>query len=342
MKAQLLSIALITAAFTALGQTQPPLPDQAGIIYISPANANGEDPITITFVPAQSCEAGTGASLVGAAAIHLHAGGMDDQYNWRFPHDWDASGNTDATQLTSNGDGSSFLRQSALANLLRISVEQGSNSDEAVVLFYESGLAGRDAYDADNLAGSGLDISTSAAGMVLATNVMPELSARYEVPVIVRVPNGNQVAMRFTNLESFDPGTRIYVRDAFAGTFTEVTAANNTVIFSMGQNPAAQNGRFTLVFSPATITKTETFTAQPSLDIWPNPTAGGQSIHVGLSHFTGAAEIQLVDAKGRILVRRKVEASANISIETQSLPSGIYLIKAIGQGATLQQRVVIQ
>ena len=106
MKAKLLSAVLIAAAFTALGQTQPPLPDQAGIIYISPANANGEDPITITFVPALSCEAGTGASLVGAAAIHLHAGGMDDQYNWRFPHDWDASGNTDATQLTSNGDGS--------------------------------------------------------------------------------------------------------------------------------------------------------------------------------------------------------------------------------------------
>ncbi len=242
----------------------------------------------------------------------------------------------------SSANGSSFLRQSALANLLRISVEQGSYADEAVVLFYEAGLAGRDAYDADNLAGSGLDISTSAAGMVLATNVMPELSARYEVPVIVRVPNGNQVTMRFANLESFDPGTRIYVRDAFAGTFTEVTATNNTVIFSMGQNPAAQNGRFTLVFSPATITKTETFTAQPSLDIWPNPTVGGQSIQVSLSHFTGAAEIQLVDAKGRILVRRKVESSVNTCIETQSLSSGIYLIKAIGQGATLQQRVVIQ
>ena len=138
-----------------------------------------------------------------------------------------------------SANGNSFFR-TASDNTLTIRFTQGTSADEAAVAFLPIGLVGRDQYDADNMAAPTVDVSTRpVAGLNLAINVMPELTARYEVPVSFTVPAIGAVTISFDGLESFPADARVYLRDAYLGTTTELSATS-TVTANVTSDAATQ------------------------------------------------------------------------------------------------------
>ena len=238
-----------------------------------------------------------------------------------------------------------FFR-SAGDNTLTVRFTQGANTDEAAVAFLPIGLLGRDQFDADNMASPTVDVSTHpVAGLNLAINVMPELTARYEVPVSFVVPATGTVTLSFDGIESFPVDARIYLRDAYLSTTTELSATS-TVIVNVTSDAATQGtGRFTLIFAPNSVTAVKEAAMPTQLHVWPNPSKASSRLNVSLTRMAGQqVTLTLTDLAGKAVLTTStiLDAEATATIETGALPAGIYTLKATAAGQAAQQRVVVQ
>ncbi|MEJ1930332.1 T9SS type A sorting domain-containing protein [Nostoc sp. NIES-2111] len=247
----------------------------------------------------------------------------------------------------SNANATSFLRDGQLANMLKMKVTQGNNWDETAVLFYAGGAVGRDQFDADNMGGSSVDVSTKpVTGLDLAINIMPELNGRYEVPVTFTTSGTGTTTVSFTGVETFDANYNVYLRDNFLGTLTDLNTTQSIDI-QVTSNPASSgNSRFTLVFAPSSVTGVhETVSKAASMDVWPNPASGAAKLNVSLNHFSGdAATVILTDVTGKVVLTQSVslKGDATASFDISALPAGVYSLKAQGTAQTLQERVVVR
>lgn len=247
----------------------------------------------------------------------------------------------------SNANATSFLRDGQLPNMLKMKVAQGNDWDETALLFYPGGAVGRDQFDADNLGGSAVDVSTKpTSGLNLAINIMPELNARYEVPVSFTTAGTGRTTLSFTGLETFDSNYGVYLRDNFLGTLTDLNSTS-TLDIQVTSNPASSgSSRFTLVFSPNSVTGIhETIAKTATMSIWPNPASANAKLNVSLNHFGGnTATVMLTDVTGKVVRMQSVSLSgdATASFDISALPAGVYTLKAQGVAQTLQDRVVVR
>ena len=241
-------------------------------------------------------------------------------------------------------NGTTFVRTGDLDNLLNVRITQGTNFDEASVLFYNDGAIGRDRFDADNLGGSAVDVSmVPVAGLELAINIMPRFDTRFEIPLNLTVSTTGVANATFTGMGSFTAGARIYLRDNFLGTLTDITTTSS-VDFTVTSNPASSgSSRFALVFVPNAVTSAnEVVNTTATMNVWPNPSNGTSKLSVGLTHFSGStAKLMLVDMTGKVILTQTINTTGG-EVSIKDLQAGVYMLKAQGANQTLQQRVVIQ
>ena len=241
--------------------------------------------------------------------------------------------------------GTGYLRQGVDANVLHMFLENGTNSDEALVAFRDDATAGFDGeFDANKLAGTFLNVSTMpVAGLNLAANAMPGLTATQIIPVRTDVASAGNYTLRFTGIETFDAGTVVYLRDNFLNTLTDLSQAQSYA-FSVTSNPGTIANRFTLVAGPASVTATAAKIAQTALRAYPNPSKG--SFTVSASGLKGtSASISLIGADGRVAYVTSAALTGNGTVEVSvkaSLAAGVYTLRLVATGQVITEKLVVE
>lgn len=258
------------------------------------------------------------------------------------------AGNLNFRETHKTQQTNTFLRDVFPANTLRLTLSNGTNTDQSVVAFRVFGSNGRDQYDADKLNGNYLNVSTMPEPTLnLVANVMGELVSQTEIPVRVgTTATGTQsMTLSFEGIESFDAGSTLYLRDNYLNTLTDL---NQTQVYSfqITNDPATfGDSRFVLVTAPQNVTVVKT-KVQPAISVWPNPAEGASKLNVRLSNLgNGNAVVTMTDALGREVARTSAalsEGTLETSFNIESLPAGVYMLRARSGSATIVKEVVVR
>ncbi len=120
---------------------------------------------------------------------------------------------TEATKA--GGTQTSFFRQGAPSNLLRVTLRSGSQRDETVVYFQEGATEGFDgAFDAYKLNNSTLNLSTLADTVRMAINGLPLLGCGTTVQLNLSEVGAGGYSLNFSDFESFTDDVAIQLFDA--------------------------------------------------------------------------------------------------------------------------------
>ncbi len=242
------------------------------------------------------------------------------------------------------GNPSTFLRTADPAGTLRFTFEQGQSKDEAAILFMDGASQGQDAYDAANLAGESL--VDGASGQNLAINVLPALKQREVIPMGFKASAG-QAQVRFEGISTFPTTARVYLRDLYLGTVTEVIEGS-VYSFTVSGDPASKgNARFELVFEPEAGSAKVKAAATPTLSAWPVPASSKAGVlNVRVAQLgQGKGIITLTDVAGRQVsnLTATLEQSGSIhELDIKGLPAGVYTLKVSGSEASLTRQIVVE
>ena len=263
-----------------------------------------------------------------------------------------APGTPGAVNLTNANRVTSFGAQPAFGRGLQDTRPQlhlqlaGAGLHDDAFLYLETGATtGLDAYfDATKLANpSGLDLASLAGNEALVINGLAPLTTTDVVaPLVLRVPQAGSFAFEVANLDNFGTAT-VYLRDALTGT-QQVLTAGTRYAFTLA-TATAGNGRFSVVFRPATVTATATSLSPGTVSVYPNPAQS--SFTLLLPPLAGQHEVHatLLNALGQVMLTRTIgltAAGATASFDTHLLATGVYTLRLQAENQVMSSRVVIK
>lgn len=197
---------------------------------------------------------------------------------------------TAAEDVKVPGIQTTFFREEAPANLLRIAMVKGAIADDAVVHFRPDATNDFDPHaDAWKMKNTSFNLSLLANTNKLAINSMADFKCTTSVNLMIEGAVPGDYRLDFSSMESFTKPTTITLVDQFASDTTDVNLHDHYA-FTVTADPASQGGkRFTLYFKApldsVSITQSgSTFTSsyaegnQWYLDGQPIPGATTQSI----------------------------------------------------------------
>ncbi len=152
------------------------------------------------------------------------------------------------------GQQTTFLKEAALTDLLRITMVKGTLRDETVIHFRNDAAAGYDAEtDSRKFGNSTFNLSSIlSTGEVLAINSSPFTCAQ---PVKLNIANAaaGTYVLEFSEMETFNSEVDITLVDNFLNKTIEITATNQYT-FDVTSSPASfGSNRFSISFSEKTI-----------------------------------------------------------------------------------------
>jgi hypothetical protein len=231
---------------------------------------------------------------------------------------------------------SSLMRTASQANLVKFRLIQGTKWDEASVLFYDGADNADDQFDADNLAGSALDLSTTnSAGRGLAINIMATLAGQHIIPITANTPAIGNTTLSFEDLSGFDAAYELILIDLATNTQTDLRL-NPTVQFV--QTTTQSPNRFRLLVRPTITGLSNHVNGQLSLSLWPNPADNGNNITLTLNNFStignNQAIVRLIDVLGKVVMTQSINLNefgmAQLALPN-TLNTGIYTLNVGGQ-----------
>jgi len=216
--------------------------------------------------------------------VETHAGGTFDFTNNERTH-------------------SNIAFREAMANILNVKVEGGMQGyqDEIVVRFDEEATSGYDInleaefWDSQNPDATSLR-SLADGNIHLAINVLP-LESLYNgdmlsVPLIFTCGYSTEYSLSFTDLESFDTGTEIWLEDKLTG--GDWISINNQPEYIFNASPEDANDRFVLhFFGPTGTDELE----GPTIDLY----SFGQYAYVRNNTEETIQEIRIYSLSGALM-----------------------------------------
>lgn len=152
--------------------------------------------------------------------------------------------------VKASGTQTTFFRKASLENILRITMVQGSASDETVIHFREDATVGFDKNaDARKMLNAGFNLSSRINdGSLLVINSMPMLNCNASVKLSIDKVVSGTYQLNFKDIVTFTNGAIITLKDNFLNkTVTVVEGLSHT--FSVTSNLASHGyGRFELQF----------------------------------------------------------------------------------------------
>lgn len=163
-----------------------------------------------------------------------------------------------------------------------------------------------------------LTITGTAAGMV-RVYTSPDCAAGPFTSVKCQAAANNNLNVGPVNLTGLTVGTRYYV--AVSGYGSSDTA-----------------GSFTILSLP-TATRAQADT--DALLVYPNPSSTGQ-LTLRLSGLSGTGQATLLNALGQVMVTKALSGTAEQTLSTRGLATGLYTLRVTVAGQVLTRKVVLE
>jgi hypothetical protein len=220
--------------------------------------------------------------------------------------------------------------------VLRLKVSNGTNSDEAIVLFNQNATNGFDDYDSPKMTNANAaipEIYTLAGTQQVVINGMNSMAPTDELPLGFTTGESNTFTIKATEISNFDANTSILLKDNLLNTQQDLTVDST---YSFTSDVASSATRFSLVFkSPAMTTGFSNETSQ--ITVYKN--ANNQITVHCTGNINGNSYVTVSNAIGQKLVSKSVTSSITV-IDSYLLP-GVYLVTVNNAGKNSTKKVIL-
>ena len=295
-----------------------------------------------TYVPGGPTNGGPGVSANGGTSnIPLGQG-----FFMRTAAGQTGSVTFAATARTNAPETAKFERNAADPRpSLALTLRNASIANQMRVYFDQDATAAFDAkYDAHYLpATHGLDLASDLSTEGLAINGLPELTGPVTVPLLVHAPAAGTYTLAVDELNNLPAGFHAYLRDASAGTYTDLNTTSSISLTLTPTDPAT--GRYAVVFSATAPLATASATLSALAAVYPSPAHGTATLVLPQAlRGTSASTVQLLNSLGQVVLTRTMAAGAAPSLELPltNLAAGIYTVRATTEAGLVAKRLVVQ
>ena len=203
--------------------------------------------------------------------------------------------------------------------------------------------------DAQVLSGPGFHFGFSSNGSMnepLVLQTIAPVSNTKVVPMVMDLKGSTGIySFRFSEIQSLDAGTSVFLKDNYTGELTPITD-NSEIEFVVNESGSGASGRFELVFQPEGLTSVSQLEKGQTVLVYPNPSASGKSATLTLKGFeTNKVSLQISDALGRIMSasNRNLTGAGTHEIALPSgLAAGVYSIKIQAGAKTVTHKWVVK
>jgi hypothetical protein len=259
---------------------------------------------------------------------------------------------SESAKITSQNQ---YVREAAPSDYLRISLRQGTQHDDAIVMFREDATDDFDLqYEGTknnngNLSGGvyshvNLGILNATGDRVLTYNALPLVAYSEVKSVYLSVADVKQGAssLIFGDLQNFNVGYTIILHDLFLNTETRITDGYIYNFQVTDDSRSLGNERFRIDFVNI-ITAVEE-EKNGGIKIYPNPAIGKVKISVP-DHILakGVMSINVYDVQGSEVVRlddRMMFANGDIELDVTDKRNGVYLVRIVTASGNYNLRLV--
>jgi hypothetical protein len=222
----------------------------------------------------------------------------------------------------------------------------GSYYYSGVVRFMEDATDGFDPMlDFSNLASQNFSFSFPVANAQLMVNSMGALNEQKIVPITTNFMGGSGIySFSFNDLNTFDAGVEVYLRDKFFNTIESVVE-NSEINFEVNASTMTMSDRFELVFNPVAITGVKGLGKGQFFGIHPNP-SNGNRVTLSVSGVSDQdATVTVIDMVGKVVFTSSMDLSGNKLNEKEfdfRLPAGVYTVKFNSRHNSFMEKMVIR
>jgi hypothetical protein len=242
------------------------------------------------------------------------------------------------------GTQTTFLRTAAIQDIVRITLRQGTRSDETVIQFKPGATAGfdsnSDAHKLDNPAPM-YNLATVTSGTRYVINALAMPAGVTEVPMDITSASAGNYSLQFSEFESLtNPAMTIALRDNFLGTSTDLRSSPNYPFQVTSDAASFGNTRFTIIFEATVTTGLETAESS-QVSFYPNPTKNIVNVEVRSNKEVNA---KVISSIGTTLFEKSLDGVPvkKCTFNLTDYPDGIYIILIQDGTRQVQQRIVKQ
>ena len=219
----------------------------------------------------------------------------------------------------------------AVSQVLRLQVSNGTTSDDAIVLFNANATNGLDAYDSEKMTNNSAsipEIYTLVGTDALAINGLNSIQNDVEIPLGFTTLTAGTFSIKASQISNFTAGTQIILRDKTLNFEQDLTVADYSFTSVVTSN---NTSRFTLVFkAPSVATGLKSTTGS----YWISTNANNELIVNGNAN---GANLEIYNAIGQKIVSKNLTGSSRISLTT-----GVYLVTINQNGQKMTQKVIMK
>ncbi|MDD2962909.1 MAG: T9SS type A sorting domain-containing protein [Bacteroidales bacterium] len=222
--------------------------------------------------------------------------------------------------------------KSNTANVLRIALTDGTNSDESVVMINESATASfdtdQDAYKLMSLREDVPSLFTALDEVNYSINALP-VKANHSIPVVMGRTVGTSHTFTATGFDSFDATYKFFLVDALTNTTYDLKANNS---FNIELSEGLNEGRFTI-----NILKNGVGIEDATL------TNGHVYFNNGLIYVENSpnATAYVYDITGALVLSSKLNGSSLNTIRFNGT-NGVYLVKVVNGQLVNTNKIVVK
>jgi hypothetical protein len=152
-------------------------------------------------------------------------------------------------------------------------------------------------------------------------------------------------SLEFSELETLLENNTVFLKDNLLGSIHQISAGF-VYNYISSSNDVFLSERFELVFQSNAVTSVNSNKSGISMNLFPNPSDSKNGTMIVLSGFeTSQANLTVTDVLGKIVTSKTLSLQANGITEFQlkeTLPVGVYTVKATGGKKTITQKWVVK
>jgi hypothetical protein len=224
------------------------------------------------------------------------------------------------------------LRSVTDNNLIRLTLADATNSDEAIIHFNANASNSFDDFDSKKMfVNSGVpEIYTQAGTESLVINGLTDIASNPSVQLNLVLPANGNFKLNATEISGFDANQKVYLEDKELNKIQDLT---QKPVYEFSATASSNNQRFALLFqnqNPNGINN-----AKASDDILVYSAAGNAIINLMGNQANGT--VTIYDALGKTVSTQAI--SSNISSISLPAANGIYLVEVKTNDKTYMKKL---
>jgi len=221
--------------------------------------------------------------------------------------------------------------------ILRLRVSNGTNADEAILLFNPNATSGLDEYDSPKMTNNSVsipEIYTSVSSQPLAINSLNQVQFGTEIPLGFSTKETDSYTIKASEFSNFDSQTHVYLLDKDKSKEWDLTSGSE---YSFTSDAATSTSRFSLVFRSST-TGVDTNKSESKVLIYKNK---NNQIIVNLNgEATDKCSATIFNALGQRI--SSMQVTSPVTAIGGQLSTGVYFVTVSNAGKLKTQKIIVE